>query len=74
MYTAFSSIFIAVLIAMIAIAIQNPGPSVQATVTTNLVTGFTSALNIALSYGQSSSSIFKYDCTVQCMLTSSSKS
>lgn len=37
---------------MIAIAIQNPGNTVKATVETDLVTGFTSALNIALSYGQ----------------------
>ena len=59
MYAAFSSIFIAVLIAMIAIAIQNPNPSAQATVATNLVTGFTSALNITLSYGQLSSLIFQ---------------
>lgn len=38
---------------MIAIAIQNPVTSVRATVQTNLVTGFTSALNISLSYGKS---------------------
>lgn len=36
---------------MIAIAIQSPGAFPKATVETNLVTGFTSALNIALSYG-----------------------
>lgn len=49
---------------MIAIAIENPMPSIKATVPTNLVTGFTSALNITLSYGPSSpftpSSPFQY--------------
>ncbi|KAA8650817.1 uncharacterized protein ATNIH1004_003506 [Aspergillus tanneri] len=47
---SFISIFSAVLITMIAIAIQNTGSVVKATAETNLVTGFTSALNIALSY------------------------
>ncbi|BCR86917.1 uncharacterized protein ACHE_30904A [Aspergillus chevalieri] len=47
---SFISIFTAVLLTMIAIAIQNPKPSITATVPTNLVTGFTSALNISLSY------------------------
>ncbi|KAL4900428.1 hypothetical protein BDW74DRAFT_182759 [Aspergillus multicolor] len=49
---SFISIFTAVVIAMIAIGIENPnadGP-VKATTETNLVTGFTSALNIILSY------------------------
>ncbi|OJJ83406.1 uncharacterized protein ASPGLDRAFT_26340 [Aspergillus glaucus CBS 516.65] len=47
---SFISIFTAVLLTMIAIAIENPMPSIKATVPTNLVTGFTSALNITLSY------------------------
>lgn len=51
LYAAFISIFAAVLITMIAIAIQSPGTITKATVETNLVTGCTSALNIALSYG-----------------------
>ena len=61
MRVAFASILTAVLVAMIAIAIQNPGIAVKATITTDLVTGFTSALNIALSYGPSSSMIPEYD-------------
>ncbi|KAJ0418655.1 transmembrane amino acid transporter protein-domain-containing protein [Aspergillus carlsbadensis] len=47
---SFISIFCAVVIAMIAIGIQHPGGPVKATTETNLVTGFTSALNIILSY------------------------
>ncbi|KAL4792198.1 transmembrane amino acid transporter protein-domain-containing protein [Aspergillus venezuelensis] len=47
---SFISIFIAVFIAMVAIGIEHPGSRVKATTETNLVTGFTSALNIILSY------------------------
>ncbi|KAL2844545.1 transmembrane amino acid transporter protein-domain-containing protein, partial [Aspergillus pseudoustus] len=47
---SFISIFCAVVIAMIAIGIEHPGGPVKATTETNLVTGFTSALNIILSY------------------------
>ncbi|KAL4802440.1 transmembrane amino acid transporter protein-domain-containing protein [Aspergillus unguis] len=47
---SFISIFSAVVIAMIAIGIEHPGAPVKATTETNLVTGFTSALNIILSY------------------------
>lgn len=43
---------------MIAIAMQNPKPPITATVPTNLVTGFTSALNISLSYGPSALSTY----------------
>ena len=61
MRVAFASILTAVLVAMIAIAIQNPGVAVKATTATDLVTGFTSALNITLSYGPSRSMIPEYD-------------
>ncbi|KAL4914755.1 transmembrane amino acid transporter protein-domain-containing protein [Aspergillus aurantiobrunneus] len=47
---SFISIFCAVLIAMVAIGIEHPGGPVKATTETSLVTGFTSALNIILSY------------------------
>ncbi|OJJ53546.1 hypothetical protein ASPSYDRAFT_187757 [Aspergillus sydowii CBS 593.65] len=47
---SFISIFSAVMIAMVAIGIEHPGGPVKATTETNLVTGFTSALNIILSY------------------------
>ncbi|KAL4939125.1 hypothetical protein BDV06DRAFT_214544 [Aspergillus oleicola] len=47
---SFISIFIAVVIAMIAIGIEHPGSPVKAATETNLVTGFTSALSIILSY------------------------
>lgn len=49
---AFVSIFSAVMICMIAVGIQNPEAIVHPTVETNLVTGFTSAANIAFSYGE----------------------
>lgn len=38
---------------MIAVGVQSIEASPKATVDTNLVTGFTSAANIVLSYGQS---------------------
>ncbi|KAK1145248.1 hypothetical protein N8T08_004401 [Aspergillus melleus] len=47
---AFISILSAVILTMVAVAIQHPGAVAKATVETNLVNGFTSALNIALSY------------------------
>ncbi|CAG7967778.1 unnamed protein product [Penicillium salamii] len=47
---SFISIFIAVMITMIALGIQNNGAPVQAVVEANLVTGFMSACNIAFSY------------------------
>ncbi|KAI9370256.1 transmembrane amino acid transporter protein-domain-containing protein [Aspergillus egyptiacus] len=47
---SFISIFCAVIIAMVAVGIQHPGGPVKATTETSLVTGFTSALNIILSY------------------------
>ncbi|KAH8425149.1 uncharacterized protein LDX57_002898 [Aspergillus melleus] len=47
---SFISILSAVIISMVAVAIQHPGAVAKATVETNLVNGFTSALNIALSY------------------------
>lgn len=40
---------------MIAVGVQNPDSIVQPTVKTDLVTGFTSAANIAFSYGKDSS-------------------
>ncbi|CAG8924732.1 unnamed protein product [Penicillium salamii] len=47
---SFISIFIAVMITMVALGIQNNGAPVQAVVEANLVTGFMSACNIAFSY------------------------
>ncbi|KAL4876737.1 transmembrane amino acid transporter protein-domain-containing protein [Aspergillus karnatakaensis] len=47
---SFISIFCAVMIAMITVGIQYEGGAIRATTETNLVTGFTSALNIILSY------------------------
>ncbi|KAJ5112357.1 Amino acid transporter transmembrane [Penicillium argentinense] len=47
---SFASILSAVLICMISLGIQNPDVIISATVETNLVTGFTSAANIAFSY------------------------
>ncbi|KAL4756732.1 transmembrane amino acid transporter protein-domain-containing protein [Aspergillus foveolatus] len=47
---SFISIFTAVMIAMVAIGVEHPGGPVKATAETNLVTGFTAALNIILSY------------------------
>jgi hypothetical protein len=40
------------MIAMVTVGIQYPGSANRATTETNLVTGFTSALNIILSYGK----------------------
>ncbi len=48
------------MIAMVAIGIEHPGGPVKATTETNLVTGFTSALNIILSYGELSIQVFVY--------------
>lgn len=45
------------MVAMVAIGIEHPGGPVKATTETNLVTGFTSALNIILSYGEYASSV-----------------
>ncbi|KAF7597192.1 hypothetical protein BBP40_009532 [Aspergillus hancockii] len=47
---SFISIFSAVMVAMIAIGVQKPGAVVKAVTQPGLVTGVTSALNIALSY------------------------
>ncbi|CAG8010930.1 unnamed protein product [Penicillium olsonii] len=47
---SFISIFIAVMITMVALGIQDNGAPVQAIVEANLVTGFMSACNIAFSY------------------------
>ncbi|KAL3478878.1 transmembrane amino acid transporter protein-domain-containing protein [Aspergillus californicus] len=47
---SFTSIFCAVIVAMVAVGIEHPGGPVKATTETSLVTGFTSALNIILSY------------------------
>ncbi|KAE8153690.1 transmembrane amino acid transporter protein-domain-containing protein [Aspergillus avenaceus] len=47
---SFISIFSAVMVAMIAIGIQKPGMTIEAFTEPSLVTGFTAALNIALSY------------------------
>ncbi|KAJ5368429.1 Amino acid transporter transmembrane [Penicillium cataractarum] len=47
---SFISIFSAVMIAMVALGIQNTGSVLEPTVETNLVTGFTAAANIAFSY------------------------
>ncbi|KAL4786870.1 transmembrane amino acid transporter protein-domain-containing protein [Aspergillus varians] len=47
---SFLSIFCAIILAMIAIGIQHPGSAVKATTETSFVTGFTSALNIVISY------------------------
>ncbi|KAL4887812.1 transmembrane amino acid transporter protein-domain-containing protein [Aspergillus ambiguus] len=47
---SFTSILSAVLIVMIALGIQNPRAIVEPTVQTTLVSGFTSALNIILSF------------------------
>ncbi|CEO59721.1 hypothetical protein PMG11_04386 [Penicillium brasilianum] len=43
-------IFSAIMIVMIALGVQNPGSAVKATIKTNLVTGFTAAVNIAFLY------------------------
>ena len=50
-YLAFISIVAAVLITMIGVGVQNDRVPVSGTVETNLVTAFTSAANIVLSYG-----------------------
>ncbi|KAG2416113.1 hypothetical protein HFD88_007305 [Aspergillus terreus] len=47
---SFASIFFAVLIVMVALGIQNPRAIVEPTVQTTLVTAFTSASNIILSF------------------------
>ncbi|EAU31474.1 conserved hypothetical protein [Aspergillus terreus NIH2624] len=49
---SFASIFFAVLIVMVALGIQNPRVIVEPTVQTSLVTAFTSASNIILSFGK----------------------
>lgn len=50
---AFTSIVAAVVITMVAVGVQDSGTPPKAVVDTNLVSGFTSAANIILSYGQS---------------------
>ncbi|RMJ27929.1 hypothetical protein PHISP_01197 [Aspergillus sp. HF37] len=47
---SFSSIVAAVFITMVAVGVQSTGADPKATVDTDLVTGFTSAANIVLSY------------------------
>ncbi|KKK19915.1 hypothetical protein AOCH_002521 [Aspergillus ochraceoroseus] len=51
---SFASIFVALIITMIAVGVENRGTPPQAFVATNLVTGFTSAANIVFSYASHS--------------------
>ena len=53
MSTAFISILAAVLVTMIAVALQNPNIKFSAVAETNLVTAFTSISNIVFAYGKS---------------------
>lgn len=52
------------MIAMVAIGVEHPGGPVKATAETNLVTGFTAALNIILSYGKTPHSLPVSDISV----------
>lgn len=49
---AFASILLAVLIVMISLGIENPLADIQPTIETSLVSAFTSASNIILSFGK----------------------
>ena len=51
-FSAFASIFCAVLVTMIAVGVQNTPPKVGPTVDTNLITGFTSASNVVFAFGK----------------------